>query len=547
MQKVLGGLLACLLAVSAGVQAEVVANKTYFTSRSELHQRGREWAQTAHHMRGNGQSSKLGADISINGFFSRSTNQNRMGEYFGASDNANGSDVGSVQVVRSGATNALYTQDIDKGSSSTTGMAGKLTFAPTQDRYGATISYNQSLGIFKAKCLNGLSLSIDAPIVRVENDLGMAEGGQIKSTATGITAGKDTVTSFFAGQVEKTTAAVAQAKLKNGLLSQTPLKETTLGDLRVGLNYDFVNEKDCGVQVHTNLIVPFGNKTTGVNIWEAVVGNNNHLELGLGVKGFIDGWHGKNWDVRLSGGVEYTYSFLNQEKRMVGVYDTEKKVISPWGHAPLAVQNGKTGTFPLANVLVHDVNVTPGSLFEATLGATVSFNNFFVNVGYNGYYRQKESVAMQEGSWSNDKYGVAPWSYDASVAADFSKTNTSGLTDTNGGAIQQPGKVTSSFEGIAYHDGVSYEKDENGDDKKDSNGDKIPVMSATPASRNFLTTETCATPDQETHTFLLSGGYNRKIKNFPVGVVVGGSYEIAADQRKALQGWAVYGRISVGF
>jgi len=552
--------------MTVSAQADVIANKTFFTSRNELHQRGREWAASAHSDK---KSTKFGANLSVRGFFSRSTNDKEMGEYFGASRDATGADAGSVQVVSASPTNALYSRDISHDSEVATGsgalpaaegkgMTGTLSFKPSQDRFGAMVGYTQSFDVFKWKALKGLSLHVDMPVMKVQNNLHAAEAGQVASTNTGVAAGS-TVSAFFKGLVTKPAGQNQQAALTHGLVSFSELDSgVEVGDIRVGLSYDFVEAAHSGIQTHIDMIIPAGNKANGKHLWEPIAGNNGHIELGVGVDGYMDAWSGKNWNVRLSGGAEYTYGFVDTEERMLGVFDTKKNAVSPWGHAALAIEDGKKGTFPLANVLTRSVNVTPGSHFEMTAGATLSFKDFFFNVGYNAYFKQKEAVEMVANSWKNDHYGYADWAYDATVAADFDAADMFAQVDGNaykkiaplpyGGSVQEPGKTSSSNQAVEYigtYTGTTV-KHYDGDDYYDKS--KIDTNKLTVgASRNYLTTATCTTPDQEIHSFLVGAGYNGSIKGFPVGLSVNGSCELAADKAKALQGWSVCGQICVGF
>jgi len=556
MNKIASSLLLSACVVASTLSASTQANKTYFSGRTEMQHRGRLWAVSAHHP-SDTKSGKIGGMFSVVPFAFESTNEGGLAKYFGAGkDTTNGSDInGTVQVVRAdaGTTNALVGRDIEHvynygGTGDTNApMAGTLNFKPKQDRWGLHFCYEQSLEKLGVK---NVVVSIDAPFVEVKNNLQMSVTDDTVSTATdpALASGKNSVSAFFKGDVEKTTttggaAKNQQAKLAYAKVPGKELKASGLADVRVTLAYDFVKENDCNVRLGASVIIPTGNKPTAVNLFEPIYGNGGHVGAAGNVHGSTLMWENEKHTMSfwLSGCAEYTYLFRSREKRVMGVWDnietntttgvviTTNNKLRPWGHAILGVEAGKAGIFPLANVLAHNLYITPGSHFEGVVGGTFTWKKLFVNVGYNMFYRQQEMVQLAN-AWANDKYGFVPYFHDASTTAAGASFNGQSVTDDTvakhavGGPIQDVG-VTSTKLYTYTASSVTYDG-------------KV---------RYNIYPQVAQTPDQGTHTVLASAGISHKLKALHVSAVVGGSYEIPITNNKALQGWSVFGKVSVGF
>ena len=517
-QKMLGFLL--LTCSAAGVlEARTIANKTYFSTRNELQQRGREWAQSARHTRNNQQGGKFGATVDVSLFASRSTNEMGLGQYFGAAIKDNDTDaLGTVKVVRDDdpnyeKTNALYANEIDHILGYSAGAAGApmygtLTLRPYQERSGAHVRLGWNAEAL-VPFLKGFRFSVDAPIVRVQNTMAATEADALASTADSTS----TPLTYFTGGYAKTTpVGDVQSALTHGKISTKTLSKTAVADVRVSAAYDVVTGADCGLRFKGSLIVPTGSKSDEKYLWEPVVGNNRHLGAAIGFDANSRLWENeaKRMSIWVSGGLEYTYLFTSREKRLFGLWEHQRdsggwttiNKRAPWRHMALGVKAGSKGGFPLANELARDAYVTPGSHFESVMGLTLCWRAFHFNLGYNVFYKQSEIVTLAD-AWQDDTFMFANGrDLDSLPSLDY--------------FIQKPGKTNSGL----------------GDAKK-------VVAHVSPL--------TCTTPDAETHTLLLSAGYNGELRKHKVNASLGASYELAANSNKALQGWALFGKVGVAF
>jgi hypothetical protein len=161
------------------------------------------------------------------------------------------------------------------------------------------------------------------------------------------------------------------------------------------------------------------------------------------------------------------------------------------------------------------MHVTPGSHFDATMGLSFTWKDFYFNAGYNMFYKKTETVDLAD-QWPVDRYGMATYDYAANTAA----------TDFTAGNIFTTGKDAAGPLAVRYSTATH-------------------LTGAT--VKYQVDTLACTDSNQETHAAVLGAGYNGVIKAIPFTVSVIGSYEIAGDSSKAIQGWMLGAQLSMKF
>lgn len=514
IQKII--LLLAVAGITAPLQAKV-ANKTYFSGRNELQNTGRLWAAGQPYSVAAKNSSGLKSDVFL--FASQTKNTVGLGQYFGASLKDDCSDANGTVIVSASADampNGLFDRQIDHTYSIDTteaAMTGTLKLAPVQKRLGAVLSAAVDLGQYFD--IQGWHVAVTAPLVQVKNNLGVtyprssaSHVGNTKVVTTG-----STIEQFFAGNYRQA-GGNSQQDLNYGKVQNDNSISSGLADMKITVGYDVVRELDGCVQVNAGIIVPLGKVPTAERLFEAVHGNGGHIGLVAGAHGDVRVWENKakRMAAWLSGNAEYTFLFESTETRIAGVYNYDQEVMVPWGHTALGVQLNQAGTFPLANVLARPMTVMPGSHFEATLGGSFVWNDFYINLGYNMYYKKAETVDMLD-QWPTDRYGMAAYQYAGTSAA--TNFNAASLAANTGDAV---GALNTRYN-VANHLGnaVHYQ---------------VEVAAA-------------AAPDQELHQAVLGAGYRRVMKNIPVTMSVVASYELSKDRTKAPNAWGLGVRVGV--
>lgn len=435
-----------------------------------------------------------------------------------------------------------------------------ICLKPEQTSYGFVLDYHQNL----EKLLDGLYFKIAVPIVYVKNDMHVSgaycDGGDETQAKN--------LLNYLNGTYENPNV---QAKLENALLGCSD-SETGVADVYLKLGYDFVHDECYHAGINIGLTIPTGNEPKGKKVFEAIVGNGGHFGFGAGLDGAIKIWGEDNHTLRVVAAVDYRYLFEACEKRtlsIAGACDNECVTATCKNSKPVAgegckttcnpcgtrsdvaitraldtdmtrdcgtscdtsdsckttassccgrnwsqyyllgkVAGANTALIPAANILTQAVDVTPGSQIDAILALNYRCCGFLVDLGYDLFYREKESVKYK---------GTIPAGY--YVAA---------RNYTTAGAFRAP-------------------------DAAGANGDaEIPTAAAPTAinkalelSNATVSTGPAATPSQLTHKVFASLGYRFEDMDTPVTLGLGGGYEFA--DRKALECWEIWLKAGINF
>jgi len=89
--------------------------------------------------------------------------------------------------------------------------------------------------------------------------------------------------------------------MKFGRITNCRLTETRLADLRASFGYNFVLKKDMHLGAFLHAAAPTGNKPDACYLFEPIVGNGKHWELGVGITGSYIFWRSQEYDERYMG------------------------------------------------------------------------------------------------------------------------------------------------------------------------------------------------------------------------------------------------------
>ncbi len=455
---------------------------------------------------------RFGGNFQLVPFFQQSSNHSKIAEYFLINHKSTiRLATGTNPTDPSNATDLDINYLLHDIAWGTEGHKPAASFSldPEQTIYGLRVDYHQNMD----KILRGLYLTINLPIVHVENKKGSAVSNTTNSTA--YTNVKTTLAEYLRGDYAK--AQDAGGTITNSQLKLIYAKiggkqsDTGVADIDIALGYKFFNKEKYFGSVAIGLTIPTGNEADGVHMFTPIVGNGKHFGLGadLNLGGRI--WGDIDHNFKAIARMKYRYLFENSERRTFGIKGYN------WGPYLLLVQAGVThGTatslIPAANVTTLNADVTPGSQFDGILGITYNNGGFNLDLGYNAYIRENEHVHIKD-AFEAGKYAVANRSYDtSSTAADDHHVT--------------PGTITIGLNNIT--DGGA------------AAGTKAIL------SKDTLNSDAASTPSQFTNSLYAGLGYNFKEWDSPLMLGLGGKYEWAS-KNSALTQWDIYGKIGIGF
>ncbi len=173
---------------------------------------------------------------------------------------------------------------------------------------------------------------------------------------------------------------------------------------------------------------------------------------------------------------------------------------------------GSTELTPAANITTQSVDVTPGSQLDAVLALQYRACSFLVDLGYNLFYKDEESVKFK---------GCIPENYYVASRA-WNTTETF--------VANKASALTGDVSPVRNHAEVA-------DEKSDTEPVKL--------TNAQITTKPAETPSQLTHKIFGSLGYRFEDLDTPVTLAVGGGYEFAP--REALEKWEIWVKAGINF
>ncbi|MFH0898858.1 MAG: hypothetical protein V1855_04730 [bacterium] len=363
---------------------------------------------------------------------------------------------------------------------------GKISFDPSQHAYGITMFYDQRLDAV----IRGLFFTINLPFVCIQNNMNPQFLGTQGKILEDYFTGKTIAPSNAADPTD------AQDPLTNALLT-TPASLTGIADLDLQLGFMFLENKTSRASVHVGLTVPTGQQPTGKYVFDALAGNSRHFGFGGGLTLDLRLWGTPDQNITLHTAVVARYLLESAEGRTLGIKDVaygHYRLLSPISYDatdanhPYKHQLNKA-LVPAANILTCNTLVTPRGLFDGTISLEYNYNNVALNVGYNLFLRQKESVIL---SGSNPLDGKKY-------------------------ALIQPNLTTNT-------ENYRLEK----------------VLDATD-----LDTTVATSPSQRSHKVYGSISYTFKEWDAHYFMSLGGHYEFA-DGKRGLEGWGINCRVGIG-
>lgn len=437
-------------------------------------------------------------------FYKESLHEKRMGEYFGIGNCSNCFVIGDPNSTTAPA-------DIDSGylihniavsdlnnTPRTPQASAKICFAPKRRVIGTRLDFFQDIN----SPIKGLFFKATLPLVYVEHKLGATFCDEVKTTIGAKSFG---LRDFFTGGVNVIKGDDVQTFSDTDYNPnlQSPLKKLKFGcghrsafgiadiDVALGYKYLFHEKRHCFLSV--GFTIPTGTKIKSEYLFEPVYGNGFHFGIFATADAGTLLWEGKQGCLRVDGGINFKYLFEGTETRVLGLKGI------PFGQYYLG---GKAGQdlqplFPLANVLCRDFRVKPGHQIDAVVDFSFHNKNVVVDVGYNMYWKDKESLWEKE-PLCLGQYGIALQTYNTEANTPF---------------------------GLA----------------PDTTVDKKLL------TNNDLDFDAAKTPDYITHKLFASVGYKCMINDHcPTSLSVGGSYEFA-QTNAAFEQWGVWGKVGFSF
>ena len=208
--------------------------------------------------------------------------------------------------------------------------------------------------------------------------------------------------------------------LTHGKMSLHSRRAVHFAELRINLGYDHFIHDEHHVGLKTQLAIPLGNRPNGEFLFEPIVGNQHHYELGIGVTAHTVAWENSATEEKIDFFLDVTanHLFKSHQRR---AFDLKKKPNSRYMLAEKMtpnISNNLTGngTTPIAqfdrevtsivNITTQNIVVSANIQADIALSCSYTKKNNYWTFGYDAWKRGCENITIKnnnnfpENSWA---------------------------------------------------------------------------------------------------------------------------------------------------
>lgn len=302
-----------------------------------------------------------------------------------------------------------------------TDFQSKITFHPRVDNVIFDIDFYLGLDQWQ----DGLYFRIHAPVVHTRWNLGFNEE-VIDSGSNGYVAGYFAPTAITRGQLLNNFTEFANGRapnlgnslffnqLEKAKMSTRRLSLTRLSDIQAAFGWNFLQSDDHHFGLNIRAAAPTGNRPDGIYLFEPLVGNGHHWELGLGLTShcllFVDECAGR--EVGFYFDANITHLFAARQTRTFDLvekplsrYMLVERLGTPVTNLFISATQGTVMSTtpapnaqfqnlysPLANITTFDVDVRIAAQVDATAMIDIDWGNWNFDFGYNFWARTCEKI-----------------------------------------------------------------------------------------------------------------------------------------------------------
>ena len=227
-------------------------------------------------------------------------------------------------------------------------------------------------------------------------------------------------TDYIAGYTIPTITDLIFQPLTHGKMSPRSQRSMHCAELRANLGYDHFIQDQHHVGIKMQLAIPFGNRPHGKYLFEPIVGNQHHYELGLGVTTHAVVWENIATQEHVDFFIDATVNhlFTSTQRRAFDLIGKPNSRYMLAQKMTPVISNNLTGNgiTPLAqfdqevtsivNITTRDITVSVNAQADVALSCSYTKKNNYWTFGYNAWKRGCEDISIKnnncfpENTWS---------------------------------------------------------------------------------------------------------------------------------------------------
>lgn len=196
--------------------------------------------------------------------------------------------------------------------------------------------------------------------------------------------------------------------LRFGKMSPCSLRATHCAELRANFGYDHFIKNIHHIGVKMQVAAPLGNRPKGIYLFEPIVGNQHHWELGIGATAHALVWDNKIEEERVDFYMNFliNHMFGSHQRRSFDLkgkpnsrYMLAEKMTSNtdnlMGNDTRSIAQFDRQVTSIINLTTYDVLVKVSVQADVALYCTYTHKNNYWTFGYNAWKRGCESISIK--------------------------------------------------------------------------------------------------------------------------------------------------------
>lgn len=208
--------------------------------------------------------------------------------------------------------------------------------------------------------------------------------------------------------------------LAAGKMNLRSLRAVHCAELRGNLGYDHFIQDMHHVGIKMQLAAPLGNRPKACYLFEPIVGNQHHWELGLGVTAHAVAWENVETDEKVDFFLDATVNhlFRAHQRRSFDLKGTPNSRYMLAQKMTPTITNNLTGNgtpalaqfdnevTSIINLTTYDINVSVNCQADVALMCSYTHKRNYWTFGYNAWKRGCENISIRD----NNHFAAQTWS-----------------------------------------------------------------------------------------------------------------------------------------
>ena len=194
-----------------------------------------------------------------------------------------------------------------------------------------------------------------------------------------------------------------------------PQSKKGFAEAQLALGWNFLNSSIGHAGLNIRGSIPAGNRSQAIYLFEPILGNGRHPELGMGFTGHLILWEKDGEQtVGIYADVNITHLFNARQRRSFDLINpSDPQNINYKGSGTryiLAKVFDSAGNYtgvtqPAINITTLECDVSVAVQIDAVFMASYQYKNYLVDFGYNAWLRSREMISNRE-HIQNNRYAL---------------------------------------------------------------------------------------------------------------------------------------------